>query len=218
MRRLKVLCLMAVLVMTPLFFYGVQVIDLAAQVFGVLPTANGGTGNTTNTSANTLAVNGASVPTTSAGPVATNSSGQIITQPPAVAIATRTSSLTATTLCSQTNCPAGIYLLSLYANETGTHCTTVGSGAIQFQVTYVDPNATQTANPIGGSAGAAATVYKLTPTASANGFLQATYTVMTSGAAVTGTDAMQISTTVTACGTVGTWSGYQAKIAITRVG
>jgi hypothetical protein len=44
---------------------------------------------------------------------------------------TQTSGLTTQTLCSAIYCAAGTYQVLVYVNETGTGCTTVGTGTVK---------------------------------------------------------------------------------------
>lgn len=131
---------------------------------------------------------------------------------------TQTASIAAATLCSTTNCPAGTYEVLIYANETGTGCTTVGSGIAKVGFNFVD-NRSVTVNetqvPLHNVSGAGF-ANGLTLTTTGAGQASGQYVVNTNGSAVGGTDAIQILTTVVACSSPGSWTGYQVRAYVTR--
>lgn len=167
----------------------VTVVDLTFQVTGILPVANGGTGLST-------IYNG------------TYASGTI------------SATVTATTLCSTTNCPAGTYQVSVYLNETGTGCTTVTSGKVSPTVLFKDnQGTTRTIVLTGTTSGGSTLSTGMTLTTAGTGWYQAwVATANSNGAAVSGTDAFQLTLTFVACATPGSWTGYQARAFVTRVG
>lgn len=202
-------------------------VDLSsADATGVLAAARfpALTGDTT-TSSGSLAtsvvkVNGAAVPA-SGFSLKTNSSSQLVAAPASYASGTTTTSITAVTLCTTTNCPAGTYLVSVYINETGTGCTTVVTGAVKVQLNYIDNQAVTrsaafvpTQASTGGIYAAAGTSFTTGGNASGMGFA----VVNTNGSAVAGSDSIQIQSTATACGTPGSWTGYQVRAFLTPVG
>lgn len=139
----------------------------------------------------------------------------------AYASGTVTAAIAATTLCSTTNCPAGTYLVSIYGNETGTGCTTVGSGAMIPEVNFVDNQAVSRANvkilaTTAGAGSAAPTGMSFT-TGGTNFANSAAFVVNTNGTAVAGSDAIQILTAFTACTTPGPWTGYQLRAYVVRI-
>lgn len=147
-------------------------------------------------------------------------SGGAGAKPPSYSSGTVTASISAVTLCTTTNCPAGNYLISVYTNETGTGCTTVGAGSAKIQLTFIDnqaqsrtlsPGSVPMINTTGGSYSSSG----LVPTTTGLGFAAGTYVVNTNGSAVAGSDSIQIATTLTACTTPGSWTGYQVRAFIT---
>lgn len=132
---------------------------------------------------------------------------------------TQTITVGPVTLCSQTNCPAGTYLVSVYMNETGTGCTTVGTGKIGVTITAIDNQAaSRTVTALGMTSGGTSFLTGMSLTTGGTGWFNAvTIPVNTNGSAVSGTDALQITSTVTACTTPGSWTGYQVRAYVTRV-
>lgn len=134
---------------------------------------------------------------------------------------TVTASIAATTLCSTTNCPAATYLISVYVNETGTGCTTVTSGAVKIQLNYINgfgqtessayiPMPTSTLTTYAGTG--------MSFTTTGIGNSMGTYVVNTNGTAVAASDAIQVLSTVTACATPGSWTGYQVRGYVQKIG
>lgn len=157
---------------------------------------------------------------TSGIPWLTTTTGVLATASPTpFTDAGRTTSIVATTLCGTTSCPAGLYLISLYLSETGTGCTSVGSGVVTPTLSFIDvAGQTRTSASINGSNGTNGTTQKqMTLTVGGTAFFQANYVVDTNGAAVGGSDAIQIAATVTACTTPGPWSGYRTDVVTTRI-
>lgn len=133
---------------------------------------------------------------------------------------TVTASIAATTLCSTTNCPAGTYLVTFYLNETGTGCTTVSTGAVKVGFAYVNNQALSVSDVSGiplHNPGTTGSQNSLTLTTTGQGSAGGSYVVNTNGSAVSGSDAIQISTALTACGTPGSWTGYQLRAYVARM-
>jgi hypothetical protein len=140
---------------------------------------------------------------------------------PSYSSGTTTAAITAVTLCSTTNCPAGSYLVMVYANEVGTGCTTVVSGALNVKLNFIDNQAiTRSASlvPIVPMFTATYGIAGMNFTTTGTGAGMGTFLVNTNGSAVTGSDSIQILSTVTACGTPGPWTGYQVRAYTLKVG
>jgi hypothetical protein len=123
---------------------------------------------------------------------------------------TQTSGVTTQNLCSTTYCVVGNYLITMYANETGTGCTTVGSGAVKVELSYTNNQGTAESAVVINQTNSATTAFgttgmSLTTTGTGAGY--GIYYVNTNGSA-----AITVTTVVTACTTPGTWTGYQVRL------
>jgi hypothetical protein len=129
--------------------------------------------------------------------------------PAVIAIGTG-ASISATSLCSTTLCPAGDYLVHAYIDIT-TGCTTTGSYIVW--VGFTDDGGAKTGSstttfipfPLNGS-GVTATVGTLVPLATTN-YANGTFFLRTTGAATGGLGSINYGTTATACGTGGPMVG-----------
>lgn len=139
---------------------------------------------------------------------------------PVYSSGTTSTSIAATTLCSATNCPAGAYLVTTYVSETGTGCTTVGAGAVNVQLNFIDNQAVTRSSvkiPLSTGASGAESAAMVLST-SGNTFDTGTFVVNTNGSAVSGSDTIQVLSTVVACTTPGPWTGYQVRAYVLKVG
>ena len=120
---------------------------------------------------------------------------------------TQTGIVSTQTLCSTTYCPAGTYLVSIYANETGTGCTTVGPGALQVELNYTN-NQSQaiSAAKVSLVSGLGTLSPSMSFTTGGTAFAAGTYAVNTNGSA-----AITVSTAIVACGAPGSCTGYQVR-------
>lgn len=152
----------------------------------------------------------------------TTTTGVLTTASPApYASGTVTTAISAATLCSTTDCPAGAYLISVYANEVGVGCTTVGSGGAKAELNFIDNQAvTRTAAvvPLTVSSGIGTMALLMSLTTTGTGYSVGNYVVNTNGSAVSGSDSIQILSALNACTTPGSWNGYQLRAYITRIG
>lgn len=196
------------------------VLGVNGSVNGSLGIANGGASGTTTTIDNPTATSAMTfhLPPNAATGVfnCTNSSGTMTCMQSGdsgrIFTATaQTAAVGTSTLCTTTNCPAGMYHVDLYMNETGTGCTTVGTGGATPVLTYADGVGTKTAQPMGGFGPAGSVLAQgkssFTTTGTGDGMYS---TVIRTDSSVT----IQIATTFTACGTPGPWTGYNLKAVI----
>ncbi len=128
---------------------------------------------------------------------------------------TQTSAVTTQTVCSTTYCTAGTYQVLVYVNETGTGCTAVGSGTVKTELNYTNNQSNAVSGAVVPINTTTAGLYGTGMGLSTTGtqYAQGSYVVNTNGTA-----AITLSTVLTACTTVGSWSGYQVRAYVTPIG
>lgn len=138
--------------------------------------------------------------------------------PTPIVQALQTGSITTTSLCTTTNCPAGTYQISWWLSEGGTGCTTVGSGVIVPTINFHDAAAlTRTSISMPGKNQTNTAVTQLAASTNGLDFFQGSMTISIDANAYSGSDAIQFMATVTACTTPGSWLGYLTRVVVTRL-